>query len=319
MTNDGRALVTGGYGFVGPQLCRALVEQGWEVAVLDDLSVGSPKNLDPATPSGIRSLVADIRDLTSVERHFADFRPSAVYHLAAIHYIPTCERQPTLAIGVNVAGSQAVLEASARAGTVKAVVIASSGAVYEPSDQAHDENDALGPTDVYGLSKKWSEGLARYFHTTTGVSVGIARIFNVIGPGETNPHLLPSIIEQVRNGRELRLGNLTTRRDYIYSGDVADGLARLGHYCREHGVLTCNLGSGSAYTGSELVACVARAVGKDVSVTPDPTRFRESDRPLLLADCATARETLDWRAATSLEDAVSMALSQPFADGYRGD
>lgn len=319
MTNGSRALVTGGYGFVGPQLCRALTTQGAELAVLDDLSVGSKKNLDPATSSGVRSLVADLRDLESVERHFADFRPTIVYHLAAVHYIPTCERQPTLAIGVNVAGTQAVLEASARVGTVAAVVVASSGAVYAPSPEPHDEDDTLGPTDVYGLSKEWMEHLARYFHDTSGTSVGIARVFNVIGPGETNPHLLPSIIEQVRNGRELRLGNLTTRRDYVYSGDVADGLVRLGQRCAEHGILTCNLGSGSAVTGSELVDCVARAVAKDVSVTPDPARFRESDRPVLRADCTRARETLEWHAATSLEEAVASALSQPFAHGYRRD
>ena len=314
--NGARALVTGGFGFVGSQLCRTLVERGSDVAVLDDLSVGSPENLPSAVAAEVRTIVADVRDLDAVERHMRDFDPSVVVHLAAVHFIPTCEQHPTLAIGVNVAGTQSVLEACSRAGSVEAVVVASSGAVYAPASSAHDEEATLGPTDIYGFSKEWTERLARYFHDSTGISVGIARIFNVVGPGETNPHLLPAIIEQVRDGGELRLGNLSTRRDYVFSGDVAEGLVRLAEGCIGSGVLTCNLGSESAQTGGELVELVARATGRELAVTPDPARFRESDRPLLLSDCTRALDQLGWRAQTTIEDAVSAALAQPFATGY---
>jgi len=307
--NGARALVTGGFGFVGSQLCRTLVERGSDVAVLDDLSVGSEENLAPAVAAEVHTIVADVRDLDAVERHVRDFRPSVVVHLAAVHFIPTCEQHPTLAIGVNVGGAQSVLEACARAG-VEAVVVAYSGAVYAPSTS--------GPTDIYGFSKEWTERLATYFHSSTGISVGIARIFNVVGPGETNPHLLPAIIEQVRNGGELRLGNLTTRRDYVFSGDVAEGLVCLADGCVGNGVLTCNLGSESAQSGTELVELVARATDRELSVEPDPARFRESDRPLLLSDCTRAFDLLGWRAETTIEDAVAAALAQPFATGYEG-
>ncbi len=315
-SNGARALVTGGFGFVGSQLCRTLVERGSEVAVLDDLSVGSEENLPPAISAEVRTIVADVRDLEAVERHMLAFGPTVVVHLAAVHFIPTCEQQPTLAIGVNVGGTQSVLEACSRAGSVEAVVVASSGAVYAPAPSAHDEEAAVGPTDIYGFSKEWTERLARYFHDSTGIAVGIARIFNVVGPGETNPHLLPAIIEQARDGGELRLGNLTTRRDYVFSGDVAEGLVRLADGCAANGVLTCNLGSESAQTGNELVQLVARAMGRELSVTPDPARFRESDRPLLLSDCTRAFDELAWRAETTIEDAVTVALAQPFASGY---
>jgi nucleoside-diphosphate-sugar epimerase len=97
---------------------------------------------------------------------------------------------------------------------------------------------------------------------------------------------------------------------------VAEGLSRLAEGCREPGILTCNLGSESAITGAELVELVARAAGREVSVTPDPARFRESDRPILLSDCSWAQRTLDWRAETTIEDAVSATLDQPFAAGF---
>lgn len=314
--DDARALITGGFGFVGSQLCRTLVERGSEVAVLDNLSVGSEENLATPLAGEVRSLVADVRDVDAVERHLQEFRPTIVFHLAAVHFIPTCERHPTLAVSVNVGGTQAVLEACSRTSSVEVVVAASSGAVYEPASTAHAEADALGPTDIYGYSKDWTERLATYFHSSTKIPVGIARIFNVIGPGETNPHLLPAIIEQVMNGSELRLGNLSTRRDYVFSRDVAEGLTRLADGSREADVLTCNLGSESAITGSELVELVAHAAGREVSVTPDPARFRESDRPVLLSDCRQAHDALGWRAETSIADAVAAALAQPFAKGF---
>jgi UDP-glucose 4-epimerase len=313
-----RTLVTGGFGFVGAELCKVLVEQGHEVAVLDDLSVGSADNLAPAVASEVRPLIGDVRDLESVERFLYEVRPTCVIHLAAVHFIPTCETQPTLAVGVNVAGTQSVLEACARADCVESVVIASSGAVYEPSMTRHGEDDAIGPTDVYGYTKEWAEKLGLYFHDRTAIPIGVARIFNVVGPGETNPHLLPAIIEQIRVGDELRLGNLTTRRDYVFSGDVAEGLVRLADGCRGTGVLTCNLGSESALSGMELVELVASAAGRAVSVTGDPARFRESDRPVLMSDCTRARSTLGWHARTPIESAVAAALEQPFAAGFVG-
>jgi UDP-glucose 4-epimerase len=311
-----RTLITGGFGFVGSRLCRHLVERGCAVGVVDDLSLGRPENLERSVANEVRSFLADVRDVDAVERHVREFGPTTVFHLAAVHFIPTCEKQPTLAISVNVAGTQAVLEACTHTRSVEAVVVASSGAVYEPASTAHSEADAVGPTDIYGYSKEWTERLSTYFHRNTAIPVGIARIFNVIGPGETNPHLLPTIIEQLLSGEDVRLGNLSTRRDYVFSDDVADGLARLADHCRTDGPLTCNLGSESAITGEELVDLVARVAGREVSITRDRARFRESDRPILLSDCGRAHDVLGWRAETPIEDALAVALAQPFATQF---
>jgi nucleoside-diphosphate-sugar epimerase len=215
--NGARALITGGFGFVGSQLCRALVERGSEVAVLDDLSVGSAANLAPAVAGEVRQLVTDVRDVDAVERHLREFRPTRLFHLAAVHFIPTCETQPTRAVGVNVTGTQSVLEACART-SVESVVVASSGAVYAPAAEAHTEDDAVAPADIYGYTKEWTEKLARYFYDRTSTPVGIARIFNVIGPGETNPHLLPAISS--RYGKGANFASAISRRAGITSSRV---------------------------------------------------------------------------------------------------
>jgi UDP-glucose 4-epimerase len=313
-----RVVVTGGFGFIGSQLCRILVEGGFDVAVVDDLSVGRPENLAPDVAEETQTLVADVRDLQTMEAQLSEFAPVHVFHLAAVHFIPSCERHPTHAVAVNVVGTQAVLEACSRLDSLESVVIASSGAVYAPDDYPHSEEAALGPTDVYGSTKAWNEWQAQYFNRQTDIPVGIARIFNAVGPGETNPHLLPAIIEQILAGHELRLGDLTTRRDYVFSADVARGIALLAEGCKASGVLTCNLGSENPVSGNHLVAVVARLAGREVEVTADPARLRASDRPVLASDSRRAHETLGWRAETSLESAVEAALMQPFAVGFVG-
>ena len=305
-----RALITGGLGFIGSQLCEVLVAGGSRVAVVDDLSVGSRGNLASSLLQHVSVFEVDIRDVSSLQESVRSFRPTIVFHLAAVHFIPTCETQPTLAVSVNVGGTQAVLETVAREENVEAIVIASSGAIYRPKMSAHRESDPIGPTDIYGHTKEWTEKLAGYFHAATGVPVGIARIFNVIGPGETNPHLLPEIINQVLTGDELRLGNLTTKRDYVFVGDVAKGLTALAVAVPTHGLLTCNLGAERAVSGAELVQIVIDSVGHDVVRTSDRARFRASDRPVLVSDCSHAHQLLGWRAETSVTDAVAAALAQ---------
>jgi len=238
-----------------------------------------------------------------------------VIHLAAVHFIPLCESDPVNAIRTNVEGTQALLQACTAAGSIHSVVLASSGAVYRPDTKAHRETDALGPTDTYGHTKQWAEQLAQLFHSKTGIAVGIARIFNTFGPGETNPHFIPSVTSQLLRGSTARVGSLSTRRDYVYVSDVASAIARLADVCQEHGLLTCNIGRGEAVEGSRIVELIGRALGRDVEVLVDRDRIRADDRAVLLSDCRLARAELNWRATTGLEEGLKAALERPLGDG----
>ena len=204
-----RALVTGGCGFVGSALCRRLTDAGHDVIAVDSLSLGSPAALQ----NRVRLVIADLRD-PGLRRAVTTYRPDVIFHLAAIHFIPACERDPARAISVNVEGTQRILDVSAEAG-VEAFVFASTGAVYAPSDEPHREDSRLGPTDVYGHTKFWAEQAVDLFHQRTGRAIAIARLFNVYGPGETNPHLIPTIILQADRDDPLRLGNLDQAKLHI--------------------------------------------------------------------------------------------------------
>lgn len=314
--SENRVLVTGGCGFVGAALTNLLARQGHDVVVVDAMRLGSRENLAPDVADEVRLVPSDIRDEDTLRRCFETYRPQAVYHLAAIHFIPDCNRNPKLTVDVNVGGTQSVLEACRATDSIESVVLASTAAVYAPSDSAHDESSRIGPTDIYGVTKLATEQLGELFHAQTRLPVGVARLFNVFGPGETNPHLIPAVIAQLQNGGgPLRLGNLTTKRDYVFTDDIAAGLVKLAGAARERGRVTCNLGREEEVDGEELVRVIGSASGREATVETDPARVRVSDRPHLLSDCSHARELLGWRAEVDLRVGIERALERPVAPG----
>ena len=312
---SGKTVVTGGCGFIGAHLCAHLVQKGEDIVVVDDLSVGSRGNLEALDVTAVDVQTVDIRDVESLTRLLRKSRPEKVIHLAAVHFIPLCESDPVNAIRTNVEGTQALLQACTAAGSVQSVVLASSGAVYRPDTTAHQETDELAPTDTYGHTKLWAEQLSQIFHAKTGIAVGIARIFNTFGPGETNPHFIPSVILQLMEGSTIRVGNLTTRRDYIYVSDVAAAIARLGDVCRERGLLTCNVGREEAVEGSRIVELIGTALGREVKIEVDRQRVRTDDRPMLASNCRLAHSELDWHPQTGLEEGLEAALERPLGKG----
>ena len=145
-------LVTGGAGFIGSHLVDLLLADGQRVAVLDNFSYGKRAYL-PINHSNLTVFTGDLLDTAFVRSVFEAFRPEIVYHLAAIHHIPTCERQPAIALRTNVEGSEILFD-HARAFNVTTVVFASSGAVYEILDgQLQEDSSAAVPHDIYSISK----------------------------------------------------------------------------------------------------------------------------------------------------------------------
>lgn len=317
IVHGGKTIVTGGCGFIGSHLCRHLVESGAEVIVVDDLSLGSRANLSADVSAHVDVAELDVRDAQQVGRLLRRSGAETLIHLAAIHFIPACESDPLAAIRTNVEGTQAVLDACAGATSIQSVVVASSGAVYGPSPRAHRETDPLGPTDVYGHTKRWSEELAELFQRRTGIAVSIARIFNTFGPGETNPHLIPTMILQLRQGPQLSVGTLSTRRDYVFVADVAAGLARMAAAPRSPGLRTFNLGRGEAVEGARLVEVLAQLLGLRIEVRVDFDRVRRDDRPVLLSAPALAAVELGWRPATGLEEGLGAAIARPVGESFK--
>jgi UDP-glucose 4-epimerase len=310
-----RVLVTGGNGFVGRPLVR-LLYPGHTVHVIDSLRCG-PIRFHDRERASFTLHQADIRDRQAVSNILAAVRPDVIVHTAAIHFIPECEENPELAVSTNLHGTVNLL---AQCPPGCRFVFASSAAVYQPSLQALCEDaSATHPIDVYGLTKAHAEDYVRYLARHRGFPAVIARLFNVVGPGETNPHVLPEIIAQLKAGRSrLRLGNTTSKRDFIYVSDAAAGFAALataGNVGPGESV-TVNLGTGRAYSIGEVLALLADITERKITVDQDDSKMRTRDNPLLLAGIEKAWRLFQWRPAYDLAAALRDTWRDPDLPDY---
>jgi len=299
-------IVTGGAGFIGSMLCKLLVEHGDDVVVIDNLRNGRRELLDALGPK-VRLLEVDIRDTEAVCKILKDVRPEGLCHLAAIHFIPYCNQHPLEALDINVQGTLSVLEAC-KAAPPEMVVIASTAAVYGICDEPCKETDTPGPLDIYGISKHTCEQLAWLYSADTGEPCIAARIFNAVGPNETNLHLVPQLINQlIRGERTVSLGNLEPYRDYIHTSDLARGLmCALDH--KQDGYDVFNIGTGEEHSVKDIVEKCEIILGQKIEIKQSPNLTRKVDRMHLCANNEKIREATGWQPKIGIKEALQELL-----------
>jgi UDP-glucose 4-epimerase len=303
---SGGILVTGGAGFIGSHLVEHLVGTGERVTALDNLSRGRRAWLHPDA----QLHEADLRDAEGVRRAVGEIAPEIVVHLAAMHFIPAIDDAPELAHDVNVGGTERLLHAL-EVRPPRLLVLASTAAVYPDRRGAIDEACAPAPLDLYGRTKLECERLVADFASLTGTRCIVARIFNVIGRRETNPHVVPELVGQLKRGeRQVRLGNLESRRDYTDARDVARALQALLS-CPDDGPSVFNVGSGRSVSVRELVQLCEEMLGRPIEVEIQPQRLRAQDRLELLADPRLLRETTGWEAERPLRETLADLFDEP--------
>ncbi|MGE5680402.1 MAG: NAD-dependent epimerase/dehydratase family protein, partial [Bacillota bacterium] len=237
--------VTGGAGFIGRETVRHLLLNKCRVTVYDDFSFGRKENLEEFKENKLLEVITGkVEDSDNLSDKIMRLRPEVIIHLAAIHFIPFCNNNTLETIKINVDGTYSVLDAAARFG-VKRVMLASSGAIY--ASELHclsEKNDRPSPVDVYGCSKLLAENIGEYFSHTSSLEVTSMRFFNTYGPFETNKHLIPEIIEQIKKGNNIFLGNITSKRDYIFTEDIAKAIVMLSECKNLKKYEVVNIGTG---------------------------------------------------------------------------
>ena len=297
-----RVLITGGAGFVGSGLVRRLIAQDCEVIVFDSMLRGSADNLPDS--KNVSVVEGDIRSESDLQNAISH-KPNWVVHLAAHHFIPYCNSHPSDTIDVNVRGTQVVLSTVAGNDFVEKLVFASTAAVYGPSDSSHNESEAMAPIDIYGISKQLGEELVDFFHRETGIPALNARLFNVVGPRETNPHLVPDILEQLPDNDHIKLGNLVPKRDYIHVDDVSDGIIAM--LASDLTTGSVNIGTGSAYNAEEIVQAIGELLGRKIHIESVAEKQRAGDRPVLVADNQKLKD-LNWTCRYDLSRSMDATL-----------
>ncbi|MFH5800273.1 NAD-dependent epimerase/dehydratase family protein [Haladaptatus sp. CMAA 1911] len=301
--DENSVLVTGGAGFIGSHVSQRLLDDGWDVHVVDNCFAGR----EELVPDEVTFYDADIRS-AEFRRLVQSIAPRRIVHLAALHYIPYCNEHPEEAFDVNVMGSRNVYEAARTLDDLETVVFASSAAVYPPGDAPNREGDEVAPVDIYGQTKLIGEDLLQLFAAVTDVSCAAARLFNVFGDDETNPHLIPAIFDQLREGdRTLTLGNLTPKRDFVHVSDVADALVALADGF-DGSYRAFNVGTGTECSVREVVGYIGGLVGEDIEITQTERRTRKTDRQHLCANVDRIRTEIGWEPRYSFVDGLDDLL-----------
>src|SRR5438034_5699551 len=226
------ALVTGGAGFIGSHLSELLIEQGWEVFVLDDLSTGSERNVAHLRGRRDFHLIVDSVLKSSVVNELVH-RCDVVYHLAAAVGVRLIVEEPVHTLVTNIQGTENVLDHCNRFG--KRVLVASTSEVYgdrrEPEALAEESRRLYGPTTArrwaYAESKALDEFLALAYHQERGLDCVIVRLFNTVGPRQSGQYgmVIPRFVGAALAGRAIEIfGDGTQTRCFCHVHDTIRAL-----------------------------------------------------------------------------------------------
>ena len=315
-------LVTGGAGYIGSHVAIALVEAGWRVVVVDDLSTGR-RELVPAAAAFVQGDAGDYSLLRDV---LASHRCRAVLHFAGSIVVPESVADPLRYYANNFASSLRLVEACRDAG-VKAFVFSSTAAVYgEPERIPVAEGAPTRPLNPYGHSKLMVEQMLRDVDHAHGLRHVALRYFNVAGAdpegrsGQATPkatHLIKVACEVAvgkRAGMEIfgtdyATADGTAVRDYIHVTDLADAHVRaLEHLFQGGESLTLNCGYGHGFSVREVLQMVGRVAGRSIPAKEAPRRA--GDSPALIADPAALKKRFAWQPRhDNLEQIVATALA----------
>jgi UDP-glucose 4-epimerase len=301
-----KILVTGGAGFIGSHVADAYAKLGHDVVIVDDLSRGSEKNVNPRC----RFNCLDIRDGKAVEALFSRERPEVVNHHAAQMDVRRGVREPHFDAEVNILGSLNLIEAAVRHGARRFIYAATAGAGYgEPQQLPVLEDCPINPITPYGVSKHTVEHYLFTFHALYGLDHVVLRYGNVYGPRQSSQGeagVFAIFSEQMLAGIvPVIYGDGSKIRDYIYISDVvaANVVALERGNCE-----IFNIGSGVPTTDLEVFNEVKKCLGKsETNCKYVPKRPGEIDRICLAI--SKAKASLRWEPRVSLPEGARLTVA----------
>ncbi|MFJ8888454.1 UDP-glucose 4-epimerase GalE [Streptomyces sp. NPDC102402] len=310
-------LITGGAGYIGAHVAKAMTAAGERVVVLDDLSTGIEERL----PAGITLVRGSASDRGVVDRVLAEHSVSGVVHLAAKKQVGESVEKPLLYYRENVAGLAALLEAVVAAG-VKRFLLSSSAAVYGvPDVELITEETPCAPISPYGETKLAGEWMVRATGRAHGISTACLRYFNVAGAAEPELadtgvfNVVPMFFDRLTRGEAPRIfgddyptPDGTCVRDYIHVADLADAHLAVARRMSEGaggGDLTVNIGRGEGVSVRRIAELVAEVTGLPAEPVIEPRRPGDAARAVASASRMT--DELGWKARRGMREMVRSA------------
>ncbi len=294
-----KVLVTGGAGFIGSHLTDALMEQGYKVAVIDNLTTGKKENLNPKA----EFYLLDISDFDKIKPVFQDV--DFVFHLAAIPRVPVSIQDPVGTSKVNILGTINVFKAAIDA-KVKRVISVSSSSVYGNQKELPLREDMIpNPISPYALQKLTGEKFARLFSDIYGTPIISLRYFSVYGSrfnaDSEYSLVIGKFLKQKKQGKPLMIfGDGNQSRGFSYISDVVEATIKAMNSPRLKGGEVINIGSEKSYSINDL----AKLIGGEVQNLPP----REGDVYESRADASLAKEYLNWQPRVNFEEGLKRTI-----------
>lgn len=336
-----KVLVTGGAGYIGSHTVLLLLEAGYEVVVLDNLSNSSEESLrrvQTLTGRELTFIKGDIRDGECLDTLFSDHDIASVIHFAGLKAVGESVAQPLRYYDCNVVGTIRLLEAMDRAG-VQRLVFSSSATVYgDPASVPIREDSPLCATNPYGATKLHIENMLRdLYRADNRWGLVLLRYFNPVGAHESGkigedpagiPNNLMPYIAQVAVGKRDKLSVFgddyptpdgTGIRDYIHVMDLAAGhVAALKAMSDNGGLVTANLGTGQGYSVLQMVNAFEKISGREIPF--EIVDRRPGDVAKCYADPFQAEKVLGWKAERSINDMCRdhWRWQENNPEGYKG-
>jgi len=299
-----KILVTGGAGFIASHVADAYIDQGHDVAVVDDLSRGFEANLNPKA----RFYCGDIMDRPFLEDVFRNELPEVINHHAAQMDVRRGVREPVFDASVNILGSINLLELAVAHRVQRFVYISSAGAGYgEPATMPVPEDYPINPITPYGISKHTIEHYLFTFAFLYGLKYVVLRYGNVYGPRQSSKGeagVFAIFCEQMLAGvQPVMYGDGTKYRDYVYIDDVVK--ANVSALERGDNEIF-NIGNGVPTTDYEIFAIVRDLLG--MKIEPRYTAIRPGEIKRIVLDISKAHRLLEWSPKVSIREGASRTV-----------
>ena len=298
-----RALITGSQGFVGRYLRRELEENGYEVVGLD-------------IQTGEGAVQADLLDPEEIKAAISQVQPDAVFHLAGQADVARSWQIPQKTMEINVIAAVNLMEAVRAFNPSARMVLVGSSDQYGNLGEAGrlvSEDLATHPQTPYAVSKMAQEEMARVYVRAYGMNICMTRSFNHGGAGQRLGFLIPDFasgIMKVERGeaKSLKVGNLTSRRDFTHVKDVVRAYRLIGEKGKPGEVY--NVGSGVTWSAQEILDKLCAMAVCPIPVEQDPARMRPSDTPVICCDHTKLTTDTGWQPQIPLEDILSDTLRE---------
>ena len=285
-----KILITGISGFIGKNLIDNLLSE-YKI-------IGLSKN---GKKSKLNHIIKDINKVTA-----KDFKNIfCVIHLAAITDPKICEDFPEKCITTNVLGTQKILEAS-RKNNCK-IIYASTSHVYGiPKKIPISEIASTSPTSIYAGSKLAGEILCESYHKQFNMDISIVRIFSVYGPKSDNHYVLSNILTQLKTSNKIKLGNINSRRDFIFISDVTNAIKIILNNINGYNIY--NVGAEKSYSIKEICKKLEKSYGK-IIIKNNLKQKRKFDAKKIICDSSKLKK-LGWKPEIPLNEGLQKMIKQ---------